>query len=426
MIPFVSSSFLLVGAVALLRAKKTLKKTRKVFRVYMDGCFDLMHFGHANALRQARAIASFASTGGKEGGYVEGAEEVELIVGLVSDEEILRCKGPPVLPEQERVKCVRAVKWVDDIIANVPYELTKEFVEELFSEKYGIDCIVHGDDPCYLPDGTDAYAIPKALGKYREIKRTEGVSTTDLVARLLEYADASENTTSQVGDESSGGKRSEKNERHEARFCTTASRIAQFAAKVSYSKTSKMHEETEKRKTDKKQRKNEKNEETTCCYVVGAFDVFNAGHVELLEECSFVADKVVCAVIADEYLTRDQTNQPPPMLNQSERAMSAIACRHCDDVVVGAPARLTDDICKTFNVTAVVFEDDDAVTERDRNVCEKNGVQILSVKERVFSRKKLTIAKRVQANRALFEERQKRKMASEKAYYEQKAFVAED
>jgi ethanolamine-phosphate cytidylyltransferase len=426
MIPFVSSSFLLVGAVALLRAKKTLKKTRKVFRVYMDGCFDLMHFGHANALRQARAIASFASTGGKEGGYVEGAEEVELIVGLVSDEEILRCKGPPVLPEQERVKCVRAVKWVDDIIANVPYELTREFVEELFSEKYGIDCIVHGDDPCYLPDGTDAYAIPKALGKYREIKRTEGVSTTDLVARLLEYADASENTTSQVGDESSGGKRSEKNERHEARFCTTASRIAQFAAKVSYSKTSKMHEETERRKTDKKQRKNERNEETTCCYVVGAFDVFNAGHVELLEECSFVADKVVCAVIADEYLTRDKTNQPPPMLNQSERAMSAIACRHCDDVVVGAPARLTDDICKTFNVTAVVFEDDDAVTERDRNVCEKNGVQILSVKERVFSRKKLTIAKRVQANRALFEERQKRKMASEKAYYEQKAFVAED
>ena len=426
MIPFVSCSFLLVGAVALLRAKKTLKKTRKVFRVYVDGCFDLMHFGHANALRQARAIASFASTGGKEGGYVEGAEEVELIVGLVSDEEILRCKGPPVLPEQERVKCVRAVKWVDDIIANVPYELTREFVEELFSEKYGIDCIVHGDDPCYLPDGTDAYAIPKALGKYREIKRTEGVSTTDLVARLLEYADASENTTSQVGDESSGGKRSEKNERHEARFCTTASRIAQFAAKVSYSKTSKMHEETERRKTDKKQRKNERNEETTCCYVVGAFDVFNAGHVELLEECSFVADKVVCAVIADEYLTRDKTNQPPPMLNQSERAMSAIACRHCDDVVVGAPARLTDDICKTFNVTAVVFEDDDAVTERDRNVCEKNGVQILSVKERVFSRKKLTIAKRVQANRALFEERQKRKMASEKAYYEQKAFVAED
>jgi len=245
---------------------------------------------------------------------------------------------------------------------------------------------------------------------------------------LLEFADMNDSKKSINDDDDDSNDTnndSNGNKRHEARFCTTASRIAQFAAKVSYSKTSKMNTENENRKKDRKKLKASKNGET-CCYVVGAFDVFNAGHVELLEECSFAADKVVCAVIADEYLTKDQTNQPPPMLNQSERAMSAIACRHCDDVVVGAPARITDDICKTFNVTTVVFEDDDAVTARDRDVCEKNGVKILSVKEKVFSRKKLTIAKRVQENRALFEARQKRKMASEKAYYEQKAFVAED
>ena len=292
------------------------------------------------------------------------------------------------------------------------------------ADEYGIDCIVHGDDPCYLPDGTDAYAIPKKLGKYREIKRTEGVSTTDLVARLLEFADSSDGSKDTTKSSSDGNSK-----RHESRFCTTASRIAQFAAKVSYSKTSKIHTEDKQRKRKGKEEKRKNvnaKDNDTCCYVVGAFDVFNAGHVELLEECSVAADKVICAVIADEYLTSDQTNQPPPMLNQSERAMSAIACRHCDDVVVGAPARITDDICKTFNVTAVVFEDDASITAQDRKVCEKNGVDILSVREKHFSRKKITIAKRVQANRALFEARQKRKMASEAAYYEQKSFVAEE
>jgi len=443
-------------------------------RVYMDGCFDLAHFGHANALRQARHIGekeddAFNTKDDEDEDYEKDGKNAttrttrtttttcELVVGIVSDAEIARCKGPPVVPEEERVKCVKAVKWVDDVITNVPYELTPEFVERLFSgthfagrrfctsllfsiflsfshslyvslytpaDEYGIDCIVHGDDPCYLPDGTDAYAIPKTLGKYREIKRTEGVSTTDLVARLLEFADSSDGGKDTTKSSSDGNSK-----RHESRFCTTASRIAQFAAKVSYSKTSKIHTEDKQRKRKGKEEKRKNGnakDNDTCCYVVGAFDVFNAGHVELLEECSVAADKVICAVIADEYLTSDQTNQPPPMLNQSERAMSAIACRHCDDVVVGAPARITDDICKTFNVTAVVFEDDASITAQDRKVCEKNGVEILSVQEKHFSRKKITIAKRVQANRALFEARQKRKMASEAAYYEQKSFVAEE
>lgn len=62
--------------------KKRSGKRR--IRVYMDGCFDLMHYGHANALRQAKALGD------------------ELIVGLVSDEEILANKGPPVLSMEER------------------------------------------------------------------------------------------------------------------------------------------------------------------------------------------------------------------------------------------------------------------------------------------------------------------------------------
>ena len=55
-------------------------------------------------------------------------------------------------------------------------------------ENKGIDYIVHGDDPCIV-DGKDVYQAAKDLGRYKTIPRTEGVSTTDLVGRLLRLDD---------------------------------------------------------------------------------------------------------------------------------------------------------------------------------------------------------------------------------------------
>jgi len=44
----------------------------------------MVHFGHANSLRQAKALGNY------------------LVVGVHNDEEIARHKGPPVFTEQER------------------------------------------------------------------------------------------------------------------------------------------------------------------------------------------------------------------------------------------------------------------------------------------------------------------------------------
>lgn len=58
----------------------------KVKRLYVDGCFDLMHSGHFNAIRQAKALCE------------------TLVVGVISDEAILQNKGPFIMNLAERVE----------------------------------------------------------------------------------------------------------------------------------------------------------------------------------------------------------------------------------------------------------------------------------------------------------------------------------
>jgi len=48
---------------------------KPLVRVWCDGCFDLTHWGHANALRQAKLLGDV------------------LIVGIHTDQEITKFKG---------------------------------------------------------------------------------------------------------------------------------------------------------------------------------------------------------------------------------------------------------------------------------------------------------------------------------------------
>ena len=75
---------------------------------------------------------------------------------------------------------VKAIKWVDEVVENAPYVTTLETLD-----KHDCDFCVHGDDITLTADGVDTYHIVKTANRYREVKRTQGVSTTDLVGRML-------------------------------------------------------------------------------------------------------------------------------------------------------------------------------------------------------------------------------------------------
>uniref|UniRef100_A0A7S3FFP1 ethanolamine-phosphate cytidylyltransferase n=1 Tax=Prasinoderma singulare TaxID=676789 RepID=A0A7S3FFP1_9VIRI len=305
-------------------------RSRKV-RVYMDGCFDMMHYGHANALRQAAALGD------------------ELVIGLVPDSEIKIHKGPPVFNDGERRMAVEAVKWVDEVITGVPYDVSDEFMAHLF-KKHRIDYIVHGDDPCYTADGKDAYASAKRRGKYKEIKRTEGVSTTDIVGRMLMCTRRTSSLDTRAREEQEPSlsplqkkfveEEDEEKQREATRvsnFMPTSRRIVQFSSGKKIKAGSRV------------------------VYVDGAFDVFHPGHIVLLRDAKARGDFLLVGVWPDEVVAAER-GAHFPILNVHERALSVLACRYVDEVVIGAPRHVTRDLISTFNIGLVLCDDLDEVS----------------------------------------------------------------
>lgn len=362
------------------------KKTgKRRVRVYMDGCFDLMHYGHANALRQAKALGD------------------ELVVGLVSDEEIVANKGPPVLSMEERLALVSGLKWVDEVITDAPYAITEQFLNRLFHE-YNIDYVIHGDDPCLLPDGTDAYDAAKKAGRYKQIKRTEGVSSTDIVGRILSSLNDQKNCEDQNGTDLKPQPESQPKVSHMSQFLPTSRRIVQFS-------------------NGKGPRPNAR-----IVYIDGAFDLFHAGHVEILKRARELGDFLLVGIHSDETVSEHRGNHFP-IMHLHERSLSVLACRHVDEVIIGAPWEISKDMITTFNISLVVHgtvaEKSIIHSEVDPYEVPKS-IGIFRLLESPKSITTISVAQRIMANHEAYMQRNAKKAKSEKRYYEEKKYVSGD
>ncbi|KAI1327224.1 hypothetical protein F5Y16DRAFT_372390 [Xylariaceae sp. FL0255] len=136
----------------------------RTIRVYADGVFDLFHLGHMRQLEQAK----------------KAFDDVYLLVGVTGDEETHARKGLTVLSGKERAETVRHCKWVDEVIENCPWIVTPEFLN-----KHQIDYVAHDDIPYGAAEGDDIYAPIKKEGKFLVTQRTEGVSTTGIITKIV-------------------------------------------------------------------------------------------------------------------------------------------------------------------------------------------------------------------------------------------------
>jgi glycerol-3-phosphate cytidylyltransferase len=92
-------------------------------RGYVSGVFDMFHVGHLNIIERAREHCDY------------------LIAGVVSDEVVVLAKGkPPIVPLEERMAIVRALRAVDEVIVDQHVDKFDTWTELRY------DVIFKGDD----------------------------------------------------------------------------------------------------------------------------------------------------------------------------------------------------------------------------------------------------------------------------------------
>lgn len=125
--------------------------------VYTSGTFDMFHYNHLRMINYARSLADI------------------LIVGVSTDELVCSYKDKPIIPFEERIKILEALKTPDIVIPQHSLDHT-EVVRRL-----NIDAFVVGDDwdgkYDYLKDlGVEVFYFPYG----------EGVSSTKIKEAIHE------------------------------------------------------------------------------------------------------------------------------------------------------------------------------------------------------------------------------------------------
>ena len=142
--------------------KELLNKLKDKKIVFTNGCFDILHIGHAKYLKESKKFGDV------------------LIVGLNSDTSVKRLKGEsrPINNEQDRAELLDELKSVDYVVIfeeDSPVNLLNIIKPDIYTK--GADYTVDT-----LPE---AKTVINNGGRIEFISFVEGKSTTNVVKNIL-------------------------------------------------------------------------------------------------------------------------------------------------------------------------------------------------------------------------------------------------
>lgn len=253
-------------------------------KVWLDGCFDMFHYGHANAIRQART----------HGDYV--------YVGIHSFEDIQRHKSIPVMLDEERYEVLKACKWADEVVMNTPFVTEMSIVK-----KFGCSLVVHGNDIVTDEEGHDTYHKVKAEGKFETVNRTIGISTTEIVGRMLLRESRGVTVQESMGNEN----------------------IDELV---------KIFKGEKKEKSGK------------VVFIDGNFDLFHAGHAKALENAKKMGDYLIVGLHSDEEIKK--YSKCSTIFNEKERLLLLLANKYVDEVIF-SPYTIDDEFVNNQGISII-------------------------------------------------------------------------
>jgi len=129
-------------------------------KVYIGGVFDLFHIGHLNLLKRANELG-------------------DVYVGVLTDEAASRYKPRPVIPLDERIAIIKAIRYVTDAFPQYDTDPTLHGEIQLIEP----DILLHGDD--WNQVGGQQYMESRGR-RTIFLPYTKGISSTDIKKRILE------------------------------------------------------------------------------------------------------------------------------------------------------------------------------------------------------------------------------------------------
>jgi rfaE bifunctional protein nucleotidyltransferase chain/domain len=144
-------------------AKKKVERLRSKNKkiVFTNGCFDILHIGHARYLYAAREMGDF------------------LIVAMNSDRSVKAIKGPdrPIMNQSERSEMLASLECVDMVVIfdeDNPMEVIRYLMP---------DILVKGGD-WKEEDIIGADVVRAAGGQIRSIPYINGYSTSGIIKKI--------------------------------------------------------------------------------------------------------------------------------------------------------------------------------------------------------------------------------------------------